>query len=235
MNKGIYIAVSGSVLKQLELEMIAQNLANADTTGYKKQLLSFKDYLLDTDPFTSSTDMKIMSSLSYLGTDFSMGSFIKTGNSLDVAIDGRGFIALEGGLYTRKGNLKRDSEGYLITDDGRRVLGDNGPIILPEGKVEIRDNAEVLVNGLPVGTIKVVDFKDYTKLERLPNGVYRTSEEGFEAEAFLRQGYLESSNVDVVVEMVRMIETLREFEAFQKVIQTLDEAAAKVNNELGRI
>jgi len=232
MNKGIYIALSGAVLKNMQMEIISQNLANAASTAYKKDKISFKDYLF---PITQeSTDGRAMSELSIVKTDFTEGSMIKTGNTLDIAIDGKGFISLEGGFYTRRGDLKKSSDGYLTAFNGFKVLGNAGPIHIPEGTVQINNNGDVFVNGLLIDTIRITDFNSTESLVRAGDSLFKTAEKGFKANAYVRQAHLEASNVDIIREMVSIIETMREFETFQKTIRAFDEASEKINNELGR-
>lgn len=235
MNKSIYIALSGSVLRQLHMDIISQNLANADTVGYKRDKVSFNDYLIPQDLMNPVPDLKVMSSHSPLITDFSEGNLIKTGNALDVAIDGKGFIALEDSRYTRRGDLKRDKEGYLTTYNGAKVLGEKGPIKLPDGKIEISPTGSVSVNKVEADVIKVIDFKQNASLSKTGEGIFLTNEQGTKTNAEIKQGYLESSNVSIISEMIRMIQTLREFETYQKAINTFDEAAGKINNEMGRL
>jgi flagellar basal-body rod protein FlgF len=240
MYKGIYIALSGAVLKQAQMDTISQNLANADTIGFKKDSLSFKDYLLPQDVVMSQPDGRVMSYISSFLTDFSAGGTIRTGNPMDIALDGNGFIALEGDLYTRRGDLKKDSEGYLTTYNGIKVMGNGGPISLPEGKVIIAEDGSVLVDDMVsvesilVDTIKIVDFENKANLKKAGEGAFTTTDIGVNSMTTVKQGYLEKSNVETIKEMVRMIETLREFETFQKAIHAFDEAAGKVINEIGR-
>ncbi len=242
MYKGIYIAASGAILKQMQLETISQNIANANTSGYKKDAVSFKDYLLQAGTGTTP-DGRVMSDYSASRTDLSNGNTIKTGNTLDIAIEGEGFIALEGGRYTRRGDLQKDREGYLTTHDGIRVMGTGGAILLPEDSVQISIDLEGKVSVLQVGatlpteidTIKIVDFGSDAKLTKSGDGLFTAAAEGLPSTSVVKQGYLETSNVDVVREMVRMIETMREFESYQKAIQTFDAATSKVTNQLGSL
>ena len=235
MYKGIYIALSGAVLKDTQMEVITQNLANAATVGYKKDNIAFKDYIIPQDMVNSQPDGSAMSCISGLKTDFSNGNLIKTGNPLDIAIDGDGFIALEGNRYTRRGDLKKDSEGYLVSYNGIKVLGDNGPIRLSDGMVQINDKGNVSVNGIQIDSIKIINFQDKENLKKTGDSIFVTNNEGIKSKTILKQGYIETSNVDVVKEMVHMLAALREFEAYQKAIQTLEDAVSKINNEIGRI
>ena len=232
MSKAIYIALSGAVLRENHLEIISQNLANSNTLGYKKVKLAFKDHLIN--PEISNND-KVMSSLAMQATDFSMGGLNQTGNPLDVALTGKGFIALEGNKYTRRGDLKIDEKGILTTQTGNPVLGSNGPIRISNGKVEIGLKGEVIVNKNSIDTIKLVDFPDRQALVRIGDDLFQTDQKSnVPVDCQLKQGYLESSNVEIVREMTRLITTLREFQAFQKIIQGMDEATIKMS-EIARI
>jgi flagellar basal-body rod protein FlgG len=243
MYKGIYIATSGAVLKQTQLEVISQNIANANTAGYKKDRVSFKDYLFQTEA-SMEPDGRDMTEYSGSKTDLSNGNTVKTGNTLDIAIEGDGFIALEGDRYTRKGDLKKNSEGFLTTHDGIKVLGQGGPINLPADSVQISIDLEGKVSVVTAGstlpteidTIKVVDFGPAANLTKTGDGLFTANAgAGTASTSTIKQGYLETSNVDVVKEMVHMIETMREFESYQKAIQTFDNATSKVTNDLGRL
>jgi len=235
MNKAIYIALSGAVLKQLQMDVISQNLANADTVGYKRDKVSFNDYLIPQDLMAQDPDLKVMSYHSPLITDFSEGNLIKTGNALDIAVEGEGFIALEGNRYTRRGDLKKDKEGYLTAHNGIKVLGNRGTIRLPDGIVDISPTGSISVNRVEVDTINIVDFKQAGSLSKAGESIFLSNEQGVKATAGIKQGYLETSNVNIIREMVKMIQTLREYETYQKAIQTFDDAAGKINNEMGRL
>jgi flagellar basal-body rod protein FlgF len=234
MDKAIYIALSGAILKHSQMEIISQNLANAASVGYKKDKISFKDYLLSGNSESDLSDGRTMSQVSAIKTDFSEGNIIRTGNTLDIAIDGNGFIALEGDRYTRRGDLKRSNDGYLTTFNGIKVLGSSGPINLPPGNIQITNTGDVLVNGVQTNTMKIVEFASTDNLKKMGEGVFSTQDQGVKSNSLVKQTYLEASNVDVIREMVSMIDALREFESYQKAIQAFDEATDKVNNELGR-
>ena len=242
MQKGIYIAASGAVLKQAQLEVITQNLANANTTGYKKESISFKDYLLPQDP-AGAPDGRVMSEFSGTKIDFSNGTSVRTGNPLNISIEGPGLIALEGGQYTRRGDLSVSQDGYVTTNDGIKVMGSSGPINLPEGdividqmgKISVISNGQVSQPPIEVDTIRILDFSQSGTVTKSGNGLYTAVGDGTQVSTGVHQGYVETSNVDIVKEMVRMIEMQREFESYQKVIQSFDDSMAKVNTDLGRL
>ncbi len=231
MNKGIFIALSGAILKETQLEVVSQNLANNNSLAYKKVKVAFKDYLSNPE---SERDGKIMSELATQATDFSGGTLIKTEKPFDLALEGSGFIALENKQFTRRGDLKRDGEGYLTTQKGIKVLGPKGPIQIPEGKLEIDPNGEVTVNQMQLGNIKLVDFPDKSALVRVGDDLFQTEQTAAPSKALIKQGYLEGSNVEILREMTQIISTLREYQAYQKVIQSFDDASSKMN-EVARI
>jgi flagellar basal-body rod protein FlgF len=226
MSKAIFIALSGAVLKEKQMELIAQNLANCNSSAFKKMRATFKDYLSSPE---SEQEGSIMSELASVKTDFSAGSLHQTGNPLDVALEGNGFFTLENNRYTRRGDFKRNSQGYLTTQTGIPVLGTEGsPIYLPQGKLEIGLGGEVSVNQAPIDTLKVVEFSNKDSLIRLGENLFQTDDPGSPANPLFKQGHLEGSNVEVVKEMTQIIMTLREFQAFQKIIQSLDDTSAKM-------
>jgi flagellar basal-body rod protein FlgG len=235
MYKGIYISLSGGTLKQTQMEVISNNLANAQTHGYKRDKITFRDFLVSQmNGLPENSGDRIMSDLSSIETDFSDGNIIQTGNSLDVAIEGKGFFSLEGGLYTRRGDF-RIEKGYLVSHGGKKVLGDKGPIQVPNGKVQIDDSGKISVDGVSVGAVKIVDFPDMAAVKKSGNDYFVSDKTGVASKSDVKQGYIETSNVEIIREMVKMITALREFETQQKAIQSFDEAIAKVTNDMGRI
>ncbi|MCK5023312.1 MAG: flagellar basal-body rod protein FlgF [Candidatus Aenigmarchaeota archaeon] len=235
MYKGIYIALSGALLKQKHMDTFANNVANANTTGFKKERVSFKDYMIPVDNKVSSVDDgRVMSEMSNIMTDFSHGGISQTGNPLDLAINGEGFFALEGNLYTRNGSFKVSSDGYLATNDDVKVLGDGGPISIDGNKIEIGDSGDILVDGVSVGKLSIVNFENKNVLLKQNGSVFTTDVQGVAGDSKVSQGYIEASNVEVVREMVQMLNTVREFESYQKMIKAFDEAASKTINEMGK-
>jgi flagellar basal-body rod protein FlgG len=235
MYKGIYIALSGALQKQRHMDISAQNIANANTTGFKKERISFKDSLIPVDNKRPDIpDGRTMTETSSIITDFSKGALMKTGNPLDIAINGEGFFAIESDLYTRNGNFTIDNEGNLVTQDGKKVLGSGGPVSVQGGKIEINESGEIFVDGISVDTLRIVNFKDKYVLQKQSSGMFATDDQGEEVNSGVSQGYLETSNVNAVREMVEMIRNMREFESYQKMISAFDDASAKTINELGK-
>ncbi len=235
MNKGTYIALSGAILKGKQMEVIAQNIANSSTSGFKKDRISFKDYVIPVDNNPGSRpDGRVMTELSAIVTDFSEGTIARTGNPLDVAINGKGFFALEGDKYTRNGSFQVDSEGYLVSRDGLKVLGDGGPISVQGSHIDISSSGEVIVDDVSAGILQIVDFPDKGALSKLSGGLFASKKAGEEVNPGVSQGYIEGSNVNVIREMIEMLKVHREFESYQKMIQAFDEAVSKTINGMGR-
>jgi flagellar basal-body rod protein FlgG len=233
MNKGIYIALSGAIQKSKHLDVFAQNIANVNTSGYKRGSLSFKDYMVPSEnPGSVESKGRIMTEKATEIIDFSHGVQRRTGNPLDVAINGDGFFMLEGNRYTRNGNFHLDSEGNLLDNNGIKVLGDGGNLTLSGDKIDITPSGEILVDNISVGSLGIVDFPDKSVLRKTDGGFFTTDEAGEEANALINQGYLEESNVNVVRELVEMIRAEREFESYQKIIRSFDEAAGMATRDL---
>ncbi|MDX9858164.1 MAG: flagellar basal-body rod protein FlgF [candidate division Zixibacteria bacterium] len=233
MLKGIRTSASGMIPRARKQEMIANNIANAATPGFKKDRLFTKELsraqVKQARKVSKSDWEKPMVNRTY--TDFQAGSFNHTGNPLDLAIDGDGFFQLqdtEGNVYlTRSGNFSIDNEGYVTFPGGYRLIGEGGPVQLGQGQVTVGADGEIDVDGLATDRIRAVDVADHSVLEKLGSSLYGVPE-GEELLPALRgeiqQGYLEAANVDVVHEMVDMIITFREYEANAKSLQTQDES-----------
>lgn len=236
MYKGIYLALSGAVLKERQLDVISQNLSNVNTNGYKKDKIAFRDYLIEQqNGLNEDQEGKRMADLSEIMTDYSPGALRQTGNNLDVAIDGPGFISLAHGQYTRRGDLKIDGEGYLTSNIGERVQGENGDIKLPQGDIQISGNGEIFVDGVAADKIKLVDFNNPKTLRKVGEGIFVSDEDGKPSQSVVQQGFIETSNVNPIKEMVTMITSMREYESFQKTIQAFDEASSHGITEMGRL
>jgi len=175
-------------------------------------------------------------------TSFEQGSLVASGNSLDIAFQGKGFFAIEtpkGERYTRSGEFTLDSEGYVTTKEGYKVLGQNGYIQIQGKNIIIDEKGQVFSDDNEVDTLKLVDFTDYKLLEKEGDSLF-TDVSGdpqnmIAAAGLLQQGFTEASNVNSVKQMVEMITVLRSYEANQKIIKTHDEMLDKAVNEIGRI
>ena len=237
MSGTIYKAGAGAILQQIRLEAYANNLANVNTTGFKADQPVFR---FDAPEISSNVpDNTVALPLTYV-TNFESGPLRQTGAPLDVAIVGGGFFEVQtpdGLQYTRNGGLSINADGELSTAEGWPVMGQGGAIRIEGSRVEINEEGQVAVDGDVVGVLKVVDFNDRSALKKAGNSLFKDEGAGggmVAAEGYrIAQGNLESSNVDAIRTMTEIIETLRVFETYQRVIRSADEATAKTINEVG--
>jgi len=213
------------MIHQLRLETISNNLANQNTNGFRKDIISFNETL----------------SMNYISeTDFAPGPVRYTGNELDVALEGQGFFKVQtpaGVRFTRDGAFSLNAEGVLVTRTGDAVLGQNGPINISGSKVAIGNDGQVLVDNQPVDKLMVVDFEQPQFLKKEGGSYYRHElEENGSLTADkvnVKQNYLESSNVNPTEEMIKMLEAFRAFESAQKAISAIDEITSRLVNDQG--
>ncbi|MBW2245639.1 MAG: flagellar hook-basal body protein [Deltaproteobacteria bacterium] len=227
MISGSYNLIDGSLTQQLKFETVANNMANMNTNGFKKNIISFNEALE-------------MNSISKI--DFTQGPVRYTGNELDVALDSKGFFKIQtanGIRYTRDGAFKLDETGTLATWNGDSVLGQNGPITIDGSKVSIGGDGQVQVDGESVDRLMVVDFESPQLLKKEGGSCYSYTGEENEISTVenvrVQQNYLESSNVNSTEEMIKMIETYRVFESVQKAIQSIDKVTDKMVNDYGLV
>ncbi|WP_319409772.1 flagellar basal-body rod protein FlgF [uncultured Desulfosarcina sp.] len=246
MSGGMYLAAAGALVQQLRLEVLANNVANISTIGYKGDQSIFR-IPEEIESQTFQTSIEGIQSLSPYAPpfstviDFSQGAIRQTGNPLDVAINGDGFFSIQtpdGVQYTRQGSFSLNADGVLVTSDGYPVMGEGGEISLEEGTVEIDMEGGVYVDGDEVGRLQITDFSNTETLKKAGNGRFVGSDASISGKrpenTSLSQGYLETGNVNPVRAMTEMIETSRAFEAYQKVIQSADEATSKSINDVGK-
>ncbi len=257
MVKGLYTAYTGMLNQQNKMDVIAHNLANAATTGYKKEgstsqafdtVLAYK--IKDQTVGVRSQNIGTMNLGVKIGenyTDYTQGPFRDTGNTYDLAISGNGFFCIQftnksgetSTKYTRDGSFILNIDGYLVTKDGDYVLDENGRRIRldPLATASIDRKGTIFQNDRAVATIGMQDFEDYNYLEHYGENYYQPVE-GYrfkDAEGQVIEGYLEASNVQVVSEMVEMISVTRTYESNQKMIQTIDSTLDKAVNQLGNV
>ncbi len=247
MIKGIYASGSGMQPRMLRLEVIGNNIANINTTGFKRDNI-FIQVLKNAGSVseTQSNDFEGLDIVQF--TDHGGGSFFQTNNPLDVAIQGEGFFVVDtphGERYTRNGNFSLGLDGSLITAEGYPVMGKGGKIFLPDIKkltqaqIGISQTGEITVDENIIGTFRIVSFTDTTKLKKDGNTLFLAKERGKEVDTskdstILRQGFLEESNVDGIEEMIQMVGLSRSFESDQKAIQYQDSTLERAV-EMGRL
>jgi len=252
MIRGWYTGASGMNAQQNRLDAISNNLANVDTAGYKRDITvskSFPELVIrranfdgqyeipngmgsaDAAPIVGKLGLGVETNENYI--DFTQGSFKSTNTNTDVAFTGKGFFAVEtplGERYTRNGNFLIGKEGILETKDGYPVMGENGYIMVSNDKFTVNEDGVIVSeDGEEIDRFKVVRFDNERYLKKMGESLYSNNDisgpahiaEGAERPGFL-QGYMETSNVNVVNEMVQMIEVNRAYEANQKTITSED-------------
>ncbi len=265
MSEAIYTAASGAAAQQMRLELLANNLANVDTAGFKEDNAVFSAFLPGMAPAGTTQATGASAPLLVGGmlplpanyhatfgearTSFSQGALKSTGNPLDLALEGEGFFVVQtpqGQRYTRRGSFALNEEGTIVTSDGHPLLGDAGPIqIEPQNQnlqaldLQVDEEGNLLAGGEMLGKLQIVAFDAPYPL-RKAEGVLFVSEDpllvGRKAEKVtVRQGQLEMANVEAVRAMIEMIEVLRVYESCQKMMRTVDDATGRAINDVGRL
>jgi flagellar basal body rod protein FlgG len=261
MVRGLYTAASGAIVAQANVDVIANNLANVNTSGFKRALMQveaapkttlFRDQI---DPGQNSDsrvrgvaahalvgDLGFGSRIYDTPTVFDQGAIAQTGNSLDVALSGPGFLAVRDGSgatsYVRGGAFAEDAQGTLVTAAGDNVLGSDGRTIsVPaQGDFQIDRAGKITSNGSPVGQLAVYEFANLSAVR--PQGAGKFINTGAApaaaANTTVLQGAQEKSNADVITSMVALIANQRWFEANEKSIQTQDSATGIAITTLGK-
>jgi flagellar basal-body rod protein FlgG len=257
MSGAIYMAASGALAYEKRLQIISNNLANANTVGYKMDHGQFQ-FIDSADLPASSTltapEMNTSQAQSFWFefnsyTDFTHGSLKNTANDFDLALIGKGFFCVQkpdGVHYTRKGDFTLNADGVLVTRNGWPVMGDGGEITVNNKenphryqKFAVDEEGNVSVDGKEIGSLRIVEFSEPNRLRKMGDTLFIPAEDSppaQEAQDFkVSQGFVELSNVDVVKMMTEMIEVLRGYERYQKVIRTADDATARTINEVGKV
>lgn len=253
MASGIFSSLSGGLAKQQHLDIIANNLANVNTNGYKEDKVSFR--VLDAEPHKRATppippdNYKIDPSLfplvgndikhSTIGavtTDFSPGALKKTDNVLDIALGAKGFLKLEteaGAAYTRQSTYTMGQNGVLVTPQGHPLQGEKGAIFLTSANFNINEQGDVFQDGKLIDRLVVVDFIDPQKLQKIgaSNFIHNGAPDNLvpAKEREIHQGFVETSNVNTMRNLTEMIVAQRSYEAYQKAIKAHDDIMGKAN------
>ena len=251
MLRGLYTAYTGMRNEQYRMDIMSNNLANADTTGFKKEgstsqaysdvmAVKIKDWTETPNTPKKLGNMSLGVKIGETYTDFSQGSFRTTENTFDLAIGGKGFFNIEftnkagetSTKYTRDGGFTITKDGYLVTKDGDYVLGENGRIQLSTtaGSTVFDRAGNIFQDDRLVASLKLSDFEDTNYLTHYGETMWDATEGAVEIEpekAEVFQGFLEMSNASVVKEMVNMITISRQYESNQKMLTTFDETLEK--------
>jgi flagellar basal-body rod protein FlgF len=255
MNRGIYPILSGALAHERRMQVFANNMANVNTAGFKQDEQAFKaifpryEAVIPTGGRSIGLAQQTMArpfgpterafvAPHQIKTTFEVGRVRLTGNPLDIAIQGRGFFEVEtsqGLRYTRNGMLSLDRDRRLVTGLGHPVMGTNGEIKIPPGKLDISAQGEIRVDEKPVGKIKVMEFPDEDMPQKSSDGLFFSEEGAVSKNPQIQVGHIEESNVNSIGEMVKMIQGMRNYESTQKLIQTLDRMAEITIQDVGRV
>ena len=277
MSVSIYDAAAGAQLQQIRMEILANNLANINTAGFKEDKAVFRAYLPEETVMSSTEEttteepaegttieqgeavLQIATTfpsdyivtLDSVSTNFNDGMLTNTGNLLNFALQGDGFFCIqtpEGTEYTRNGSFTINDEGNLSTHDGFPVLGTGGAIMIDKERFTVdsegniytveSDGGEYLAD-TSVGQMKIVDFDEPYPLAKGGNGRFYLTDPTIAEKPVenceVRQGYIEGSNVNPILTMTEMIDVLRSFESYQKVIQAFDDINDKATTDIAKI
>jgi flagellar basal-body rod protein FlgG len=244
--EGIYPAISGSLLQERRLEILSNNLANLNTIGYKEDRPVFETYISDNSSDYQSIDStRIIPEGAFvvftgINTVFSQGEMRFTSNPLDLAINGEGFFVVEtpqGDAYTRKGNFTLNKEGILVTQEGLPVLGEGGAITIKGKEITVDGNGTIFADNKRIANISLVSFPKPYPLQKIGDALFVPNNSYVETitppDTIIEQGYQELSNVQVTKAMIEMVDVLRAYESYQKVIQSFNDVTLKTINEVG--
>ncbi|SON56215.1 Distal rod protein [Hartmannibacter diazotrophicus] len=245
MESATLVALSRQMSLQRKLDVIADNIANITTDGFKRQSLSFEEHVMPkarASSFEAGDQMNSFVSDWTTTTDFSSGDIEQTGNELDVAIEGNAFFAVQtpnGERYTRAGNFRIDNTGTLINASGFPVLGDGGPIRFENNEVgvEIGTDGAIASSTGPKGKLRIVSFDDDRLLQKEGENLYTSTTATIQPTTTARvmQGAIERSNVSGVTEISRMIEVSRSYQQVSSIMRAQNELQSRAIDTLGSL
>lgn len=251
MIRGMYAATSGMMTMLTRLQTISNNLANADTTGFREdtlRLTTFPQQLMSRLFDSGGTrQVGVGGGMGLVNENvvvrYDQGTLKSTDSPLDVAVQGTGFFSVQtpqGVRYTRDGSFRRDGAGQLVTSRGDLVLSPQGtPITVPAGDVNILQDGNLLVNDQPVAQIGVFDFVEPAQLKKVGNNLLEDPTGQAQATpaagSTIHQGYLEGSNVDTARAMSNMMVAQRSYESNARMVQIQDDMLSRAVNDVGRI
>jgi len=259
MLEGMRMANEGMIAMQQQQSIIANNLANVGTAGYRKEVMDVESFSsvmnrqmkrvghVDLPGKSQGGFLQVSGGMDVNGmlytssrTSYSQGSLKMTGNKFDLALDdnGKGFFTIrtkDGIQFTRNGSFRLSTDGHLVTADGSKLMGHKGPIKINGTDFEVTNNGVIKVGDREIDRLLVTEFPDKSKVTKYGESNFQAMD-GFKVsnDFQVKQGYLEMANVNAVKEMVDMMRTMRAFEANQKILQTEDQALKKSVNEVGK-
>lgn len=253
MLRSIYLSATNMIVQRAKVDVISNNIANTDTTGYKSDKLvsrSFSDMLImrsDSSGIYGAAQrvgsLNTGVHVDELVTDFSQGAMEETGEPGNLAINGENaFFVVStavGDRYTRDGSFHVNGQGYLVTSSGNLVQAESGGSIQLTGTdFSVDTQGNVLVDGKSVAKLKLVSFSDTSALRKAGDNLFYNHGGTAVSDASdysIRQGYLEVSNTNIAAQVIDMMSASRSYETSQRVVKMLDESLGKAVNEVGRV
>lgn len=244
MENTLLIGLSRQMALERQLNVVANNIANAQTAGYKGETLLFEQFLTPTAGAGESTTGG--SQLAFvIDADsfrrFGEGPMVSTGNPLDIAIKGDGWLVVEtdaGERYTRNGHLRLDADGELVTSEGDRVLSGSGPVSFGSDEIDITiaSDGTISTNLGEKGKLRVVDFPGDAQLTKEGNNLFSADKPPRPATGYhIAQGAVEGSNVEPVTEIAKMIEVTRNYVTTARLLNDAADLKSRAINELGQL
>lgn len=243
MENTSLVALSRQLVLRNKLDVIANNIANINTAGFKRQSLEMDEYRMPAA--SANTFERIDRTPSFVEdwtttTDFEPGTLDTTGSPFDVAIQGDGFFAIQtpgGERYTRAGNFQLDATGRLVTADGHPVMSDGGEVLFADNETDvvIGSDGSINTNIGPKGRLKLVQFEDNRLLEKEGDNLFSGPEPTTALAVRVQQGSVELSNVQSVLEMTRLIDVSRTYKSISRMIANTDELRQKAIGLLGNV
>lgn len=242
MLRGLYSAASAMLATARAQEVITNNIANVNTPGFKKNIPVYQSFsnILQREIDGDTGQSRLQETF----IDLAQGEFTFTDNIFDFALEGEGFFVLstpQGIAYTRNGSFFLDKENRLVTSENFALMGQSGPLIIPAQeivKLRFSPNGELRIGEKVFDQIRIDIFSEVSLLSKMGKNTFQLSPEAQTTRATavsIKQKYLETSNVDIISEMVSLIDNLRVYEASQKMIQLQDNTLDKLVNEIGMI
>jgi flagellar basal-body rod protein FlgF/flagellar basal-body rod protein FlgG len=247
VDSGYYAAFTGLLAGTQALELAANNLANISTTGYKAQREFYKSLtasLGNSDPRQMSSLNQAINDYGVLGgatVDTQAGTLERTGNDLDLALEGSGFFVVQtkaGLRYTRNGNFRVGTDGQLVTAWGGLVMGDQGPLDIPSGSISVAADGTISSEGAVVGSLQIVDFPPGTALSAEGNSIYKAAPGSATpaTDPRVRQGMLEASNMSPITGTIGLVMIQRQTQLLQQALSIFDNDFDKsAAEELSRV
>ena len=247
MDNSLLVSLSQQIAAYRSMDVIANNLANVSTPGFKRESAKFEEYISRMNPGEGQKGVQTVSFVKDAGLvrDTGQGNVEQTGAPYDLALAGKGFFTVQtpGGMrYTRDGHFSLDASGNLVTSQGYQVQGDGGPITITpnDGDINIAPDGTIssVVRGVgnQIAKLKVVDFADPNAMVKQGSNLYSTGQTATApASINLRQGALEASNVQPVIEISHMIEVMRAYEATASLSKSQEDMMRQAIDKLGQM